>query len=218
MRSASETEVHWIRLWNEMFEIIEREPAILVVDESWRSISTEEWKGLIQDAVYAGLSPRFEWTWFQGKRALRICDARAAGQTSVAALLHDLGSLEDEVRLAAFRALAERGTSTLDDLGAVLGSPGASPVSRVWTMMLIARLGPVAADSVRHALRTCLADPSPTIRRQAIVTFGALEDRKVLAEIRDLTTDGTQDPSAWGEADCTVGEAAATFLKRVGGA
>jgi hypothetical protein len=50
----------------------DRDPHLGFVDEDWRPISFEDCQGLVQDAVYAGHQPRFESTWFQGRRVLQV--------------------------------------------------------------------------------------------------------------------------------------------------
>jgi hypothetical protein len=65
-------EERWIRLWNEMFAALDRDPSLVIVDEDWQPVSFKDCQGLVQDAVYEGHEPRFEATWFNGRRALQL--------------------------------------------------------------------------------------------------------------------------------------------------
>jgi hypothetical protein len=69
---GADIEERWIHLWNEMFDALDRDPHLVIVDEDWRPISFKDCQGLVQDAVYADYQPRFETTWFQGRQVLQV--------------------------------------------------------------------------------------------------------------------------------------------------
>ena len=72
MTRGADIEERWIRLWGEMFDALERDPRLIIVDEDYRPISFEDCQGLVQAAVYEGHQPRLETTWFQGRRVLQV--------------------------------------------------------------------------------------------------------------------------------------------------
>lgn len=72
MTRGADIEDRWIALWSEMFDALDRDPQLVIVDEGWRPISFEDCQGLVQDAVYEGHQPRFETTWFEGRQVLQV--------------------------------------------------------------------------------------------------------------------------------------------------
>jgi hypothetical protein len=79
MARGADVEMRWVALWDELFEAIAADRSTVIVDEDWSVLSLEDGQGLLQDAVYDGLSPKLEATWFKGRRAVRICGARRSG-------------------------------------------------------------------------------------------------------------------------------------------
>jgi hypothetical protein len=69
---GADIEERWISLWSELFDARDRNPQLVIVDEHWRQISFEQCQGMVQDSVYDGRQPRFETTWFEGRRALQV--------------------------------------------------------------------------------------------------------------------------------------------------
>jgi hypothetical protein len=69
---GADIEDRWIALWSAMFDALDRDPHLVIVDEGWRPISFEDCQGLVQDAVYEGHQPRFETTWFEGRQVLQV--------------------------------------------------------------------------------------------------------------------------------------------------
>jgi hypothetical protein len=72
MTRGADVEDRWVHLWNELYDALSANPQLIIVDEHWQSLSLEDAQELIQRAVYQGLQPRFERTWYQGKQALQI--------------------------------------------------------------------------------------------------------------------------------------------------
>ncbi len=127
-----------------------------------------------------------------------------------------LASHDVEQRVVALRAIETGGPEVVDEAAQVAGSESASLLARCWAMMGIGRLGGDATSpAVRAALWTCLDDPSATIRRRAIHTIGELDDVDSIEQVRRLVDDETLDPSAWFDADGTVGHAAKTVLAKL---
>lgn len=85
--------------------------------------------------------------------------------------------------------------------------------ARVWGLMAIGQLGPGIADRAHDGVMRCLSADSPTVRRAAIRTLGALRDATAITAIAKLTSDTTLDPSAWFDDDCTVAQTAALVLE-----
>lgn len=78
MPRGGDIEMRWVALWDELLEATAADRSTVIVDEDWNPISLEDGQGLVQDAVYSGQFPRLESTWFKGRRAIRICGAKAA--------------------------------------------------------------------------------------------------------------------------------------------
>jgi hypothetical protein len=97
---------------------------------------------------------------------------------------------------------------TTDELISVLRDPAADLTARSRAMMGLQVIGPAAAASARASLIELLANPSPTVRRGAIVTLEKLDDLPSQDAIARLLTDDTLDPSAWFDDDCTVSQTA----------
>jgi hypothetical protein len=76
MAPGADVEARWAALWEELFEATAADRSTVIVDEDWKELSLEDGQGLIQHAVYVGLSPKLETTWFKGTRAVRIRGAR----------------------------------------------------------------------------------------------------------------------------------------------
>ncbi len=65
MAGGMDIEMRWILLWEEMYEALERDPQLKIVDEAWQLISRETFEGLFQDVVYEGHRPRLARTWYR---------------------------------------------------------------------------------------------------------------------------------------------------------
>jgi hypothetical protein len=78
MSRGADIEARWIALWDELYELTAADPSTVIVDEDWNPLSLEQAQGLIQRAVYSGLSPTLESTWSRGRRAVRITGTRSA--------------------------------------------------------------------------------------------------------------------------------------------
>jgi hypothetical protein len=124
-----------------------------------------------------------------------------------------LDSSEIDARVRAVGLLKEVGPSCLPVLLGNVARHGASVASRVWSMIVIAHLGPSVAADARAVLIECLSSDHPTIRRAAARTLSELGDVAAKPHLRSLLSDLTLDPSAWFDDDCTVGDAAKLALQ-----
>jgi hypothetical protein len=93
-----------------------------------------------------------------------------------------------------------------------LRDPAADLTTRSRAMMGLQVLGPATAALAHETLIELLLDPSPTVRRGAIVTLAKLGDVVSRDAIARLLTDDTLDPSAWFDDDGTVSQAAHVAL------
>ena len=126
-----------------------------------------------------------------------------------------LGSTSTEDQVRALSEIQNAGVSVVPILAQILNRTDATLLTMVWTMMGIARFGPAAADQAHSALVRCLKASSPTVRRSAIRTLGALRDLSALDAIAALRSDHTLDPSAWFDDDCTVAQTAELVLAKL---
>lgn len=81
--------------------------------------------------------------------------------------------------------------------------------------MAIGQLGPGIVDRAHEGVMRCLSADSPTVRRAAMRTLAALHDVTAIAAVAKLTSDTTQDPSAWFDDDCTVAQTANIVLQEL---
>ena len=123
-----------------------------------------------------------------------------------------LGSDSIEERVRALYEVQSRGTACLPELLEILDRADATMPARVWSLMAIGQLGPGIADRAHDGVVRCLSADSPTVRRAAIRVLGALRDVAAITAIANLASDTMQDPSAWFDDDCTVGQTAALVL------
>lgn len=123
-----------------------------------------------------------------------------------------LGSDSIEKRVRALYEVQSRGTACLPELLEILDRPDVTMPARVWSLTAIGQLGPGVAERARDGVMRCLLADSPTVRRAALRTLGALRDVTAITAIARLTSDTTQDPSAWFDGDCTVGQTATLVL------
>lgn len=126
-----------------------------------------------------------------------------------------LGSDSIEERVRALYEVQSRGPACLPELLEILDRPDATMPARVWGLMAIGQLGSGIADRARDGVVRCLSADSPTVRRAAIRTLGALRDVAAMTAIASLASDTTQDPSAWFDDDCTVGQTATLVLQEL---
>jgi HEAT repeat protein len=124
-----------------------------------------------------------------------------------------LDSSEIDARVGAVGLLKELGASCLPVLLANVARSEASVASRVWSMMVIAHLGPSVAADARAMLVECLSSDHPTVRRAAVRTLSEFDDVAARPHLKSLLSDRTLDPSAWFDDDCTVGDAAKQALE-----
>jgi HEAT repeat protein len=132
-------------------------------------------------------------------------------------LMSALGSSPIEHRVRVLHDLKNEGVEVLPTLVGILEHPDATMPSLVWTMMAIGQFGPEATDQVHAAVVRCLSSSSPTVRRAAIRTLGALRDQAAIDDIAALLADTTLDPSAWFDDDCTVAQTAEIILSQLRG-
>lgn len=78
MTRGADIEQRWIQLWSQMFDALDRDPHLTIVDEHWQPISFEHCQGLVQAAVYDGHQPRFETSSFQGRQVLQLFRSNSA--------------------------------------------------------------------------------------------------------------------------------------------
>jgi len=133
------------------------------------------------------------------------------------ALMAALGSTEIEDRVRALHEVRTQGVSVVPTLLEILDRADATMPTLVWTMMGIAQFGPTVAAQAHSALVRCLTASSPTVRRTAIRTLGALRDVSAVHAITALRTDPALDPSAWFDDDCTVAQTAELVLADLSG-
>jgi HEAT repeat protein len=126
-----------------------------------------------------------------------------------------LGSASIEARVRVLHDLKNEGVAVVPTLLGILEHPDATMPSLVWTMTAIGQFGPDVANQVHSALVRCLSAASPTLRRAAIRTLGALQDQAAVDDIAALLDDTTLDPGAWFDDDCTVAQTAEIVLSQL---
>jgi HEAT repeat protein len=126
-----------------------------------------------------------------------------------------LGSSSIEERVRVLHELKVEGIAILPTLLQILEHPDATMPALVWTMMAIGQIGPEVVDRAHSALVRCLSADSPTVRRAAIRTLGALRDHAAIDAIAALSGDATEDPNAWFDDDCTVAQTAEIVLSQL---
>ena len=133
-------------------------------------------------------------------------------------LMAALGSTSTDDRVRALHEIQTQGVSVVPTLVDILKRPDATMPTLVWTMMGLAHFGRAIAEQAHSALVRCLTASSPTVRRSAIRTLGALRDVSALDAIATLRNDPAVDASAWFDDDCTVAQTAELVLAELNSA
>lgn len=123
-----------------------------------------------------------------------------------------LGADDIKERVSALVWVGKQGPASAPALVSVLSHRQASMPAKVWAMIGISGLGPSVREAVRAPLRVALSDTSPTVRRTAIKTIVAVQDRSARDAVAAMVADNTLDPSAWFDDDCTVSQTATAAL------
>lgn len=61
----------WIEAWNILYDKLDAQPHLILVNADWKEISKEEILELIQCEAYEGYQMEYQEIWFKGQQALR---------------------------------------------------------------------------------------------------------------------------------------------------